>query len=338
MARRPRSCSPVTIAVILVRPAERQLEHDGGDSPARPDDHGADDHDELVLTTTQGRRRPRRPRPRLPATRVLRDRKRRHARLDRRASTTPRWTSCDAQSRASTRRALHDRPEDPRQVALIRARASSDRAVVVAALALRRCCARGRAARLRARAYIVENPSTGESPRAARRVDARADREHHEADDRARRARAREAGTTSCAVARDAAAGRRVDDEPARRRATSPSAISSRRALIQSANDAAVALADYVGHGTTPAFIAMMNAKAQELGLDRDALRPARTGSTRRALLERAPTSRGLREVAMRDPRDPVDVVRQQDATRSPGGRICTRGTICWASSRASTA
>jgi D-alanyl-D-alanine carboxypeptidase (penicillin-binding protein 5/6) len=40
-------------------------------------------------------------------------------------------------------------------------------------------------------------------------------------------------------------------------------------ALIQSANDAAVALADYVGHGDRAGFVAMMNAKAQELGLER---------------------------------------------------------------------
>ena len=38
-------------------------------------------------------------------------------------------------------------------------------------------------------------------------------------------------------------------------------------ALIQSANDAAVALAQYVGHGSVPAFVAMMNAKARALGL-----------------------------------------------------------------------
>lgn len=39
-------------------------------------------------------------------------------------------------------------------------------------------------------------------------------------------------------------------------------------ALIQSANDAADALADYVGHGDAERFVAMMNAKAKELGLD----------------------------------------------------------------------
>jgi D-alanyl-D-alanine carboxypeptidase (penicillin-binding protein 5/6) len=40
-------------------------------------------------------------------------------------------------------------------------------------------------------------------------------------------------------------------------------------ALIQSANDAAVALADYVGHGDRKVFVSMMNAKARELGLER---------------------------------------------------------------------
>jgi D-alanyl-D-alanine carboxypeptidase len=38
-------------------------------------------------------------------------------------------------------------------------------------------------------------------------------------------------------------------------------------ALIQSANDAAVALAQHVGGGSISAFVAMMNAKARELGL-----------------------------------------------------------------------
>ena len=40
-------------------------------------------------------------------------------------------------------------------------------------------------------------------------------------------------------------------------------------ALIQSANDAAVALARYVGHGSTSTFVGLMNAKARELGLRR---------------------------------------------------------------------
>jgi D-alanyl-D-alanine carboxypeptidase (penicillin-binding protein 5/6) len=38
-------------------------------------------------------------------------------------------------------------------------------------------------------------------------------------------------------------------------------------ALIQSANDAADALADYVGHGNQTRFVAMMNARARQLGL-----------------------------------------------------------------------
>jgi len=40
-------------------------------------------------------------------------------------------------------------------------------------------------------------------------------------------------------------------------------------ALIQSANDAADALADYVGDGDRSAFVALMNAKAEEVGLER---------------------------------------------------------------------
>src|SRR5207253_7432912 len=40
-------------------------------------------------------------------------------------------------------------------------------------------------------------------------------------------------------------------------------------ALIQSANDAADALADYVSHGDREAFVALMNMKAKELGLER---------------------------------------------------------------------
>jgi D-alanyl-D-alanine carboxypeptidase (penicillin-binding protein 5/6) len=38
-------------------------------------------------------------------------------------------------------------------------------------------------------------------------------------------------------------------------------------ALIASANDAAYALAVYVGHGSEPRFVAMMNARARQLGL-----------------------------------------------------------------------
>jgi serine-type D-Ala-D-Ala carboxypeptidase (penicillin-binding protein 5/6) len=38
-------------------------------------------------------------------------------------------------------------------------------------------------------------------------------------------------------------------------------------ALVQSANDAAIALADYVGHGDRARFVAMMNRRAKQLGL-----------------------------------------------------------------------
>ena len=40
-------------------------------------------------------------------------------------------------------------------------------------------------------------------------------------------------------------------------------------ALVPSANDAATALAAYVGHGSIPRFVALMNAKARKLGLTR---------------------------------------------------------------------
>ena len=53
-------------------------------------------------------------------------------------------------------------------------------------------------------------------------------------------------------------------------------------ALVPSANDAATALAAYVGHGSIPRFVAMMNAKARSSGSPRRTSR-TRTGSTSRA-------------------------------------------------------
>ena len=41
-----------------------------------------------------------------------------------------------------------------------------------------------------------------------------------------------------------------------------------RAMLVPSANDAAAALALHVGEGSTARFVALMNAKARELGLD----------------------------------------------------------------------
>lgn len=89
-------------------------------------------------------------------------------------------------------------------------------------------------------------------------------------------------------------------------------------ALIQSANDAAVALADYTGRGNTQAFIAMMNAKAQELGLDRTHfVRP--DGLDAKGHYSTARDVTVLAEAAMRDPRIRATVRTRNDSI--PGGR-----------------
>ena len=73
-------------------------------------------------------------------------------------------------------------------------------------------------------------------------------------------------------------------------------------ALIQSANDAADALADYVGHGNTDAFVGLMNDKASELGLARTHFsRP--DGLDARAHYSTALDVTRLAEAAMRVPR-----------------------------------
>jgi serine-type D-Ala-D-Ala carboxypeptidase (penicillin-binding protein 5/6) len=93
-------------------------------------------------------------------------------------------------------------------------------------------------------------------------------------------------------------------------------------ALIQSANDAADALADYVGHGNEAAFVQMMNAKAAELGLARthfarpDGLDAANHYSTALDVTR-------LAETAMRDSRIRA-VVRQRTASISGGRRLHT--------------
>ena len=89
-------------------------------------------------------------------------------------------------------------------------------------------------------------------------------------------------------------------------------------ALIQSANDAAVALAAYVG-GTQQAFVALMNRKARELGLldthfaNPDGLDAPDHYSSARDLTR-------LAEIAMHDP-EIRDVVRQTAAVIA-GGRL----------------
>jgi D-alanyl-D-alanine carboxypeptidase (penicillin-binding protein 5/6) len=93
-------------------------------------------------------------------------------------------------------------------------------------------------------------------------------------------------------------------------------------ALIQSANDAAVALADYVGHGDRKVFVAMMNAKARELGLERthfvrpDGLDIAGHYSTARDVTT-------LAQVAMRDRRIRA-VVRLRTDSIAGGRRLHT--------------
>jgi D-alanyl-D-alanine carboxypeptidase (penicillin-binding protein 5/6) len=89
-------------------------------------------------------------------------------------------------------------------------------------------------------------------------------------------------------------------------------------ALIQSANDAAVALADYVGHGDRKAFVSMMNAKARELGLERTRfLRP--DGLDVRGHYSTAKDVTTLAEFAMRNPRIRATVRIRNDSI--PGGR-----------------
>jgi serine-type D-Ala-D-Ala carboxypeptidase (penicillin-binding protein 5/6) len=93
-------------------------------------------------------------------------------------------------------------------------------------------------------------------------------------------------------------------------------------ALIQSANDAAVALADYVGHGDRKVFVSMMNARARELGLERthfvrpDGLDVAGHYSTARDVTT-------LAQDAMRNPRIRA-VVRLRNDTIAGGRRLHT--------------
>jgi serine-type D-Ala-D-Ala carboxypeptidase (penicillin-binding protein 5/6) len=93
-------------------------------------------------------------------------------------------------------------------------------------------------------------------------------------------------------------------------------------ALIQSANDAAVALADYVGHGDEAAFVSMMNAKARELGLDRTHfVRP--DGLDARGHYSTAHDVTVLAEAAMRLPQVRA-TVRERTDTIAGGRRVNT--------------
>ena len=89
-------------------------------------------------------------------------------------------------------------------------------------------------------------------------------------------------------------------------------------ALIQSANDAAVALADYVGHGNRQAFVAMMNQKAKALGMDRTRfVRP--DGLDVGGHYSTATDVSKLARAAMEDPRIRAVVRRRTDTIA--GGR-----------------
>jgi serine-type D-Ala-D-Ala carboxypeptidase (penicillin-binding protein 5/6) len=93
-------------------------------------------------------------------------------------------------------------------------------------------------------------------------------------------------------------------------------------ALIQSANDAADALADYVGHGDKAAFIKLMNEKAAELKLERTHFTRA-DGLDAPGLYSTALDVTRLAEAAMRLPQV-RDVVRLRTDTISGGRTLHT--------------
>ena len=78
---------------------------------------------------------------------------------------------------------------------------------------------------------------------------------------------------------------RRVDDQPPSRRARDAAGL-IRAALIQSANDAANAIAAFVGRGSVGRFVELMNARAPA-GAERHALHESRRPRRARPLLER---------------------------------------------------
>ena len=99
-------------------------------------------------------------------------------------------------------------------------------------------------------------------------------------------------------------------------------------ALIQSANDAAVALADHVGDGSRSAFVALMNAKARELGLrdthfaNPDGLDEAGHYSSARDVTRLARV--GMRNAVVRE------IVRTTERTISGGRRLETRNDLLY--------
>lgn len=97
-------------------------------------------------------------------------------------------------------------------------------------------------------------------------------------------------------------------------------------ALVQSANDAADALADYVGRGSRARFVALMNGRARELGLtDTHFVRP--DGLDVRGHLSSARDVTALASEAMRNPAI-RDIVNDRTATISGGRRLRTRNDL----------
>jgi serine-type D-Ala-D-Ala carboxypeptidase (penicillin-binding protein 5/6) len=93
-------------------------------------------------------------------------------------------------------------------------------------------------------------------------------------------------------------------------------------ALIQSANDAAWALASYVGHGSVPRFVSMMNARARALGLrDTHFVRPDGLDAPGHVSSARDVTR--LARIAMRRP-IVRKIVRMRTASISGGRTLST--------------
>jgi serine-type D-Ala-D-Ala carboxypeptidase (penicillin-binding protein 5/6) len=192
-------------------------------------------------------------------------------------------------------------------------------AAVVAALALA-AAASAAPPPVSARAYIVENPATGEvlAQRAAwtrvpiasitKLMTVIVALEHAQWTDVVRvRADAAEVGESTVHLR----AGERI---------TVGDLVKA--ALIQSANDAAVALADYVGRGDEQAFVSMMNAKAHELGLQRTHfVRP--DGLDARGHYSTAHDVTVLAQQAMQIPQIRA-VVRERTDTIAGGRRVYT--------------
>jgi len=93
-------------------------------------------------------------------------------------------------------------------------------------------------------------------------------------------------------------------------------------ALIQSANDAADALADYTGHGDIASFVKLMNEKAAQLKLERTHFTRA-DGLDARGHYSSALDVTRLAEAAMRDPRIRA-VVRLRTDSIAGGRRLHT--------------